>query len=120
MSRIAVLTNISRSLRLFTVLLFATVAAFAQVTIREKVQITPKQNAQPLLSTQGAGVFQVQCTFSGPIDQGNPNLFYSKNIPCGVNQGARVSGTLSATAFTGVYTVGCRLSISCYLESERG
>jgi len=83
----------------------------SQVTIRERVKITPKQNPQPLLSTQGGGVFQVQCSYSGSIDPDRPNLFYLKNVPCGVNLGGKVSGTLTATAYTGVYTVGYRFSV---------
>ncbi|MBM4162705.1 MAG: hypothetical protein FJ217_16615 [Ignavibacteria bacterium] len=64
------------------------------------------------MSTQGGGgVFKVECSYTGAIDPDRPNLFYSKNLPCGVNLGARVSGTLSATAYTGVYTVGYRLSV---------
>jgi hypothetical protein len=73
MSRIAVLTIISRSFSASLALLFTAVSAFAQVTIRERVEIHPRKDSaiagpqQASSSAISPGTIRFDFSFGGSL-----------------------------------------------------
>jgi hypothetical protein len=85
-----------RTVLLFLILLVGT-PLISQVTIRERVQISP-HNIQPQLSTQAATTLRAECSFTGPVDNNEPRIFYIIG-PCGNSAGLlSINGSISSTS----------------------
>ena len=82
----------------------------SQVTIKERVQISPHA-IQSQLSTQAATTLRMECSFTGPVDNNEPRLLYIIG-PCGNSAGlSSINGSISVQAYGGGYRFGYRFNV---------
>jgi hypothetical protein len=88
----------------FLSLVFLASLASSQVLIREKVEVKPNPALRSIQGT-AASEIRVESSFDGPIDATHGHFVYVRG-PCGAELGGDISGTLTAPAYDGVYTIG--------------